>query len=43
MTADVVYLWPVRERVSDPYPRSWGWGSNRGWGVGWGWGWPYGW
>ncbi len=44
LAADVVYLWPERVNVvSDPYPRYWGWGSTRGWGVGWGWGWPYGW
>lgn len=44
MAADVVYLWPERAKVvADPYPRYWGWGSNRGWGLGWGWGWGRGW
>jgi outer membrane lipoprotein len=39
VAADVVYLWPIRERVDvvpDPYPY-WGWGSRGGWGVGWSW------
>ena len=45
LAADVVYLWPQRDRVDvvpAPYPY-WGWGSRRGWSVGWGWGWGRGW
>lgn len=43
LAADVVYLWPERERVdviAQPvlYPyMGWGWGSRGGWGLGWGW------
>ena len=44
VAADVVYLWPVRDRVEvvadpmfSPY-MGWGWGRGGwGWGVGWGW------
>jgi outer membrane lipoprotein len=43
LAADVVYLWPERERVDvirepmfSPY-MGWGWGARWGWGMGWGW------
>jgi outer membrane lipoprotein len=41
VAADVVYLWPERERadvIAAPYPYwGWGWGSRSGWSMGWGW------
>ena len=38
LAADVVYLWPQRERVDVvTRPSPWMWGGNWGWGFGWGW------
>ena len=40
LDADVVYLWPLRDRVDTIYRNGWGYGPRPwGWSVGWGWRW----
>ena len=42
VAADVVYLWPKRDRVDvvtrpSPWMSGWGWNGGWGWGLGWYW------